>query len=82
MHLTQNKTSGIVAFMEPYHVQAIFNLEQEVLRFQEKEERCQAMVVSSLTSPEVRSQARAELDLTIEKIKSANDELDRLRSEL
>jgi len=67
--------------MGHYHAQAIFNLEQEVFRLQEKEDRCRAMLSSTLTSPEVHSQARAELDLAIERIKAANEEIARLRSE-
>jgi hypothetical protein len=68
--------------MGHYHDQAIFNLEQDVFRLQEKEDRCRAMLASSLTSPEVCSQASAELGLTIERIKAANEEIARLRSEI
>ena len=67
--------------MGHFHAQAIFNLEQEIFRLQEKVDRYQAMLASALNSPEVRSQARTELDLTVGRIKAASEELARLRSE-
>ena len=68
--------------MGHFHLQAIFNLEQEILRLQEKVDRYQAMLASALNSPETRSQARTELDLTVRRINAANEELARLISEL
>ena len=58
----------ILGTMGHYHAQAIFNLEQEIFRLQEKEDRCRAMLASTLTSPEVRSQARAELDRAVHRM--------------
>jgi len=67
--------------MEANRTLKITNLEVEIALLQVDERRLQSVIHSTLTAPELRTQAQIHLRQTLEKITAAIDEIARLESE-